>query len=106
MVKHPLVIKVGACDVDVKSMEDKEAMSHGIHGHYSSCESVIRINKTLPKNKFAEVLLHEVLHAAYDVGHLEDCDDEEKTVSVLSTVFAQIIRDNPDFVNFLKRCLK
>lgn len=102
-MKKPDLVRVGAFDIEILTMEDKEAMAHGIHGHYSSCEQTIRINKSLPKLKYIDTLMHEILHSAYDVGNLEDDDDEEKTVSVLASILTQVLRDNPKFIEYLHK---
>lgn len=64
-----------------------------------------RIRSDIPAVTQAEVLLHEVLHCAFWFGCIEDKDDEERTVSILSNVMAQVWRDNPDFVAFMSKCL-
>jgi len=99
-MKCPKSVRVGAYDVQIIQMEDAEAMAHGIYGHFSPTELIIRINKSLQPVKFIDTLNHELLHACYFVGELEDDDDEEKTVSVIAHIWTQIERDNPKLIKF------
>lgn len=104
-MKLPDKIKVGAFDIQVIQLQGAESLSHGIDGHFSAAEQVIRIDKSLAKYKLMDTLLHEILHSIYYVGHLDSDDDEEKTVSVISTMLTQVIRDNPKLLKFWQATL-
>lgn len=52
-----------------------------------------------------DTLLHEILHAVYFVWNLEDKDDEERTVTGLSTGLSTVLHDNPELVELLSSSL-
>ena len=105
-MKLPSSIRVGCYDVLVQQMGDKEALAHGVHGHYSSIEHIIRINGGLEPIPMLNTLKHEVMHACYDVGGLTDEDEEERIVTVLANVDTQVLRDNPEYNKFIQQCIK
>lgn len=55
----------------------------------------------------AEVLVHEILHAAWHHGNLSevvsDDKDEEVVVSVLGTVLTDLIVKNPKLITYIQR---
>ena len=106
MIKLPKVIKVGGFDIEVKPLENLESLAHGINGHFSAIEHVIRIDRTLPKLKLMDTLLHEVLHAIYNVGNISDEDEEERIVSIMASGLTQVLRDNPKLRKFFDDCIK
>lgn len=55
----------------------------------------IRIDKSMPEDLKKQVLIHEMMHAIFDLLGLEDlCTDENKVQSI-ATALHQVIRDNP-----------
>ena len=105
MPELPKSIRVG---YRTYAVEDWPAIQASAAARWGECDPtnlVIRVRVDLAQMIRAEVLLHEVLHAAYDMGRLEPGADEEKTVSVLANQLAQVWRDNPDLVSFLSESL-
>lgn len=100
----PASIRVGYLDFAVEDWKPSEAHVNGRFGECDRHHMVIRVRADLGPQKKAEVLLHEVLHACYDVGCLSG-DDEEKIVSIFGNQLAQVWRDNPDFVQFMSASL-
>ena len=105
-MKLPSSIRVGCYDISVQQMEDREAMSHGIYGHYASTEHTIRINGELSPIKMLNTLMHEVFHACYDIAGLSDEDEEERIVTLMANACTQVVRDNPDYNRFVQQCIK
>ena len=101
----PSVVRVGFREYLVQQWKPLSATSARRLGECDHLELVIRIREDLAPALQAETLLHEVLHCAFWTGGIEDKDDEERTVSVLSTQLAQIWRDNPKLVAFLSAAL-
>lgn len=55
----------------------------------------IKIDKTMPGDLKNQVLMHEIMHAIFDLLGYEDlCTDENKVQSI-ATALHQVIRDNP-----------
>ena len=51
--------------------------------------------------KVLDTLLHELNHAVYWAYGMEDEDKEERIVGTMATAWAQIFRDNPEFVAWI-----
>ena len=106
MIKPPSIIRAGPYDIKITFMEDKEAYAHGIYGHFSQSELTIRVNKALDPMVLLDTINHEIMHVCFFIGNLDDKDDEEKIVTVMSTIWTQIERDNPKLIAFKQAALK
>lgn len=102
----PQSLRVGYLDYTIEDWKPSEAYVNGRYGECDRHHLVIRVRADLPPTRKAETLLHEVLHAAYDMGHVADKDEEEQTVAVLASQLAQIWRDNPDLIRFLEQTFR
>lgn len=105
-MKLPEKIKIGCYDIKVIPMHGMEGFAHGIYGHFSEAELSIRISVDLDQRQVMNTLLHEVLHACFWVGGLDDTDEEERTVTVLANIYSGVLVDNPEFNSFIQRCVK
>lgn len=101
-VVMPTTIRVGHLDYRVEDWTPSEAYVNGRFGECDKHHLVIRVRADLPAQRKAEVLLHEVLHAAWEMGDLSDGCAEEKVVTVLANQMTQVWRDNPEFVSFME----
>jgi len=101
----PLHIRVGAIEYRVIDWNYQDAQSAERNGECDRGNRIIRIREDLNDDDKARVLLHEVLHAAYDMGALDDGCTEEKVVTVLANQVTAIWRDNPAFVRFMNAAL-
>lgn len=101
MARLPDTIRVGYLDYTIEAWSAAHATTADRIGECDRQNSIIRVRDDLPPQKTAEVLLHEVLHAAYDMGCVGG-EDEEKTVSIFGRQLTQIWRDNPQFVAFME----
>lgn len=102
MTALPKSIRVGYQDFAIEDWKASEAYVNSRSGECDKFHMVIRVRADLETKKKAEVLLHEVLHAAYDMGDLNDGSSEEKVVSVLGMQMTQVWRDNPEFIRFME----
>ena len=104
-MKKPSIIKVGHADYTIAFSSFKERTD--IDGRQDGMNQYIQIQTGLPAQREAYVLLHEVFHAIYaEFGLLEGDLSEERVVDGLSRGFATFVRDNPDFLVWLKSRLK
>jgi len=101
----PKSIRVGYRDYAIESWVPALASAAGRWGECDRMNMVIRIRDDLLPSVTAEVLLHEVIHAAYQMGALDSDDKEERVVEVLGNQLAQVWRDNPEFVVFMSEAL-
>ena len=102
MTDIPASIRVGFQDFAV------EPYWHGdppANGEFLRDAGLIKLDTSLPTQRIAATLLHEVIHAAWDSGMLGETPDEEQAVSVLANQLAQVWRDNPALVAYLESTL-
>lgn len=102
----PKSIRVGYRDYAVEGWLPALASANSRLGECDRINLVIRIRDDLKPAVAAEVLLHEVIHAAYHIGALESGDGEERVTETLGNQLAQVWRDNPEFVDFMSESLK
>jgi hypothetical protein len=111
-VSLPKKVKVGSTRYTVRATEDalmraEHLERSGLSGHTDYDELVITVDPKLAADRFAEVLLHETLHATFEhcgLGYdLEGQEDglEEQVVRRLAPALLGVLRDNPKLVRFL-----
>ena len=89
-MRIPTEVKIGPHTFEVKHINASEALAHGVHGEFSDVETCIRINVDRSPSRVIDTLMHEVLHGIWCVYHLDDSEEEEHCVSVLSTALVQL----------------
>lgn len=102
----PASIRVGYRDYAIEKWMPALASASGRFGECDRLNLVIRVREDLPASITAEVLLHEVIHAAYANGALEAGDGEERVTETLANQLSQVWRDNPDFTDFMSASLR
>lgn len=101
MIALPCVVRVGYVDYQIVPTYD----SDGDKGKCDFDSRVIFVRDNLSQPERANTLLHEILHAAWEMGDLADGCAEEKIVNVLANQLTAIWRDNPEFVAFMNDAL-
>lgn len=99
-MRPPKNIKVGYKDytVEVAPLRDR----------YGECDKEKRKILYAPGQSKLErlnTILHEIDHAAWDVGGLDDTEPEEKVVTVLNNVRTGVFRDNPKLMAWINHML-
>lgn len=103
----PSSIRVGPYDVGIVIRSSEQQRELEDHGLFSGRWLQIEIEPDATSCAFmADTFLHEVTHAIYYVWGIRDEDDEERTVSTLTTGKIQVYRDNPWLLDWLKKALK
>lgn len=74
-------------------------------GCFNPATQVIEVSQKLSAAEQGRTLIHELLHAAFDLSGLEN-DDEEKIVGHLDRAVATIIRDNKGLAGAIERALR
>jgi hypothetical protein len=109
-VTLPRKVKVGSTRYTVQATEDalmraEHKEMSGLSGHTDY--NAIVVDQKLAADRFAEVLLHETLHATFEhCGLAYDLEGqegglEEQVVRRLAPVLLGVLRDNPKLVRFL-----
>lgn len=104
--RPPAALRVGFKRFAVVT-DDQRAYEHGAHAvcFPEAQEIVLRSNRG--PDTLANDVLHETLHACFDVALLDSdtlkaaADAEEEAVSRLAPVLLQLLRDNPRLVSYL-----
>lgn len=105
MTEMPFQLKVGSITYRVVEWPYQETLALNADGQCDLIRRIIRVREDMNRDDKARTFLHEILHAAYNMGNLADGESEEKVVTVLANQMAQIWRDNPDFVAFMNDAL-
>ena len=100
-VKLPKTIKVGYRDFNVSQapLRDRYGECDKDRGQilYAPGQSNLQLLNTI---------LHEIDHACWDLGGLEDKEPEERVVTVLNNVRTGVLRDNRELVSWINYILK
>ena len=100
----PKSVRIGPFDVRIKHLEG-EARDTCL-GTFSDTTLTISIRDVFAtKQQEAETFLHELIHGIFSVAGIHDRDTHERTVALLSTCLAQVIRDNPKLIDILQEKL-
>lgn len=94
-------LKIGFMTVPVRPMEPTTPGDFLMDGVFRPGASRIDINPSIAPARQAEVLLHEVLHAAWFAAAIPEKPTEEVAVTGLARSLAQVIRDNPELLGAL-----
>jgi hypothetical protein len=99
-VKPPATVVVGPHTYDVNLVD---SISDTLIGDTDCVTLTIRVQAGMPESVTAEVVLHELLHAVWDLTPLRDFDHavEESVVSALAPPLLDVLRRNPKLVALL-----
>ena len=98
-------IRVGPFDVQIVSLTDKERDNN--MGTFSDTSLTIALRETYSsQQQEAETLLHELLHAIYEIMGIKAKDTEERVVAQMSIGLAGVLRDNPELMTWLIKAMK
>ena len=102
----PKSVRVGYRDYAVNEYDARMAEAERQWGWHSSGLHEIQVRLSgLRDSEIANTLLHEVLHAAYQVADIKQGDDEERTVTAIANQLTQVWRDNPELIAFISDAL-
>lgn len=74
-------------------------------GLYFKDTRTIQIDPTTKPADQADTLLHECIHAIWDLRKLSKRPTEERVADSLGTAFAELFRDNPSLLSMLAGAL-
>lgn len=83
----------------VKSLQDGKGTD--LMGHCKSGEHLIELREELPPDRERAVLLHELMHAMWEMGALEEETKEELAVLILSPLLLGVMKENPKLMEYL-----
>jgi hypothetical protein len=93
----PESVQVGHLRIAVVAMSERSSARKDADGWFNYQHATIEIWDGLAPQVKAEILLHEILHAACIVGNTGvEGDVEERVVTGLAPVLLMLLRDNPE----------
>lgn len=102
-MKLPSRIRIGPFDYSLGRFEDET-------DDFGECDTtnhkIVLAQEFSSSAVEAETLWHEVTHAIWNHGGLEDGDKEERIVHTLSIGFITFMRDNKDLIRSILKALK
>jgi hypothetical protein len=100
----PIQVRVGFKTYSITRWKALEATASSCVGECDRLSLEIRVREDLPLQQAQNTLLHEILHACWDVHNLSSLEpNEEHTVSCLSNALQQVGQDNPGVIDWLFR---
>lgn len=94
-MKIPKSLKIGYHDYQIVEWGAAEVDLSGSWGQCDKHEKTIYICTDTKPAIVADIFIHECMHAIWDYFNLEDSEDEEKAVSVLSSGLVDLFVSNP-----------
>lgn len=83
----------------VKSLQDGKGTD--LMGHCRSSEHLIELRTDLPPDRERTVLIHELMHAMWEMGALEEETKEELAVLTLSPLLLGLMKENKTLMEYL-----
>ena len=101
-MKPPSSIKVGYAEFAVRPFSLDLDADGGMYGRFSRASCLIEYHPRQHREHELDTLLHEVLHACWAQAALNDEDDEERIITGLSNTLTQVLKDNPEFLKWIR----
>ncbi len=97
----PTSLKIGYKTFSVSSWKTQDARAANSVGICDTLNNVILLDVERVATDVVQTLIHEILHAVWFVGDVQDSDQEERVVSILSAQLAQVLADNAGLRDYL-----
>jgi hypothetical protein len=98
-------LKIGHYECPVLPFDPGKAIEADQNGLYDTTNKTIHIDSALTPVHQAEILLHEIIHAAWDAYGWVEPMTEENCCSMLSKALAAILQANPNLAPTLMLAL-
>lgn len=102
-MKIPEKLRVGFKTIKIVQWNQAMGDARACYGEYvpDACET--RIDTSHSHAQTVETLIHEVLHAIWDLAGVRNVKkpSEEYLVTVQASIFTQVLQDNPEFGAFI-----
>lgn len=97
MNKHSIPDCISICGIKFK-IEQVNCVNKGEGGYtlgkIDFSTDVIQLDVDLPEDKKLQVLIHEILHAVFDLTGNQEIGDDEKTVQGVATALYCLVKEN------------
>lgn len=101
-------IRIGAYPMKLVIIDGRARERHMVWGLFAADEQAIYLNDEFPTlTHMASTLIHEVMHAIWYAQGLEEAEDnEERIVTLMSSGFTQVLRDNAWFAPWIEKSFR
>ena len=106
-ISIPSKIKIGSTDIFVRLYDGLVNVAND-EGSYDETKQTILIDKEIAQrcNSYSVlVLMHELSHVIYNQHLLKDAT-EEVVVNAFSHSFTAVVKENPELLEWINRCVK
>lgn len=111
---EPLTLRIGFDNFKVLPLTEAQSVEMGIDGRINwnrdgvAGDCVILINSNSRPSRQAEILIHELLHAAYHLGGIDNDKKltEEEVCTGLDGPLTKIFMDNPNLLAVIMQALQ
>jgi hypothetical protein len=98
----PSSVRVGFKTYSIAPWASLEASASSCIGECDRLNLEIRVREDLPLQQAQNTLLHEILHACWDMHNLSSLEaNEEHIICALTNSFQQVAQDNPHVIDWL-----
>lgn len=91
--------------VGYRKIKIKKAKLGEDYGVYKGRKHEILIDKNQRDTELQNTLLHEIIHAVWDLADLKEGDTEEKIVTLIANGLSQVFLNNPTVFKFFQTSL-
>lgn len=96
-------IKIGHLTYEVKQIDAELMNAKNLFGQCDREKQIITIAEGLPKERYAEVLLHECLHGIFEIKGLEfEHELEERIVNAFAMGITELFQRNSDLLHLFE----
>ena len=110
MKKIPLnELKIGYSDFRIVPVDKEYSDENMFDGITDFEKQIIKYKSTLQPNDLVSTILHELFHTInfhFGMKHTQGKQIEEQFVDCLSNGLTTVIRDNPNFLDWIKQNIK
>jgi hypothetical protein len=104
--KFPSKIQIGPVEFKIELFDgllENDATNGFYDGLEHLSEATIRIRTDLNEDIEKVTLLHEILHAIFQLNSIKDTGANHDLIHIISCNFYDILTRNPELVNYLKK---
>lgn len=101
-IELPKSVRVGYATYKIEEWPVELANAAARHSECDKLNHIIRVRTDMKACETANSLLHEILHAIWNVGAI-DSGDEEKCVTIFANQLIQIMQDNPVVMDWITK---
>ena len=102
-MKHPKTLKIGYENYEIEYWPPTHATTTEAYGEFFAKEKKIGIDGAQTGASLVNTMIHEAMHGiCFHQGMQLKDDEEERIVNSMANGITQLLKDNPDLVDWIK----